>query len=290
MQSDLIARLNQAGDSTGKKLSKGHRLIGAYMVEHYDKAAFMTAAKLGQTVGVSESTVVRFAVALGYEGYPQLQKALQEIIRHRLTAMQRIEMSSSLEQAKVLRTVLKMDMHNIRTTLENMDEMVFARCAQTLCTASRVYVLGMRSSAPLAQFLGHYLHFVFDNITVVTSGVGDVLEQMARIGKDDVLVGISFPRYSSRTVEAMQLAKAQGAHIIAITDGQLSPLYALSDNCLCARSEMASFVDSLAAPLSLINALIVAVGLAKKKELSEHLAQLEGIWGQYGLYTEKERT
>ena len=277
---ELIRRLNHSQ----KKLSKSHRRIAETIVNHYDKAAFMTASKLGEYVGVSESTVVRFASALGYEGYPQLQKALQELIRHRLTASQRFEMTSDLEHTQVLSRVLKADIQNIRTTLDEIDVGVFENVIDRVLEAHTIYILGLRSSAPLAQFLTHYLKFIFSNVQLVTSGISDVFEQLSRIDETDLLICISFPRYSSRTVEAMHFASSRGAQVVSITDGPLSPLYSAADLCLMAKSDMASFVDSLAAPLSLINALIVALSQRRRQQVKQYFDQLEGIWDQYSVY------
>ena len=283
---DLIRRLNQ----TGRRLSKGHRKIADYIMQHYDKAVFMTASSLGDRVGVSESTVVRFASALGYEGYPQLQRALQELVRHRLTAVQRFEMTSDMNQSEILQTVLKADMHNIRSTIEELNTATFDDVVDRIVSARTIYVMGVRSAAPLASFLGYYLHFVFDNVHVASAGVIDVFEQISRIGKEDLLIGISFPRYSTRTLDAMKYALSRGAQVIGITDGPMSPLAEASTECLTARTDMASFADSLAAPLSLINALIVSVGLRRKEELSRHFAQLEEIWQRNHTYLEREST
>ena len=280
---ELIARLNQSG----KKLSKSHRRIAECIVQHYDKAAFMTASKLGQYVGVSESTVVRFAAALGYEGYPQLQKALQELIRHRLTASQRFEMTSDMDHSQVLAKVLKADMQNIRATMDEIDIHVFEAAIDKILQARHIYVLGLRASAPLAQFLSHYLKYIFPNVTLVTSGISDVFEQIMRINDEDLLIGISFPHYTSRTLEAMELAKNRGASLLAITDGPLSPLHSVADLCLMAKSDMASFVDSLCAPLSLINALIVALGQRRRQQVAQYFDQLEGIWSEYKVYLGK---
>ncbi len=281
---DLIDRLNL----TGKKLSKSHRLIADYIVDHYDKAVFMTAAVLGDIVGVSESTVVRFAVALGYEGYPQLQHALQELVRHRLTAVQRFEMTSDMEESAVLSTVLKADMLNIRHTADAVDEKAFADVVSKMLSAKSIYILGLRSAAPLAQFFAYYLSFIFDDVRLVAASSTDVFESIARIKKDDVLIGISFPRYSTRTLEAMRFAQECGAEVIGITDGMMSPLYRQADICLTARTDMASFVDSLVAPLSLVNALLVALAIKKKEDLSRHFEKLEGIWDAYSIYTNRE--
>lgn len=283
---ELIQRLNHSG----KKLSKSHRRIAECIVSHYDKAAFMTASRLGEYVGVSESTVVRFAAALGYEGYPQLQKALQELIRHRLTASQRFEMTSDMDHTQMLGRVLKADIQNIRATLDELDLNAFDGAIDTILAARRIYVLGQRASAPLAQFMAHYLAFIMPDVTMVTSGVSDIFEQLSRIGEGDLLIGISFPRYTSRTIEAMEFGRSQKASLIAITDGPLSPLHAVSDICLTAKSDMASFVDSLAAPLSLINALIVAVGQRRRAEVNEYFHHMEEVWARYNVYLGKSDT
>ena len=237
---------------------------------------------------VSESTVVRFAIALGYDGYPALQMALQEMIRNRLTAVQRVEMTGDMSESAVLGMVFKADMQNIRQTIEDLDEANFSRTVDALCEAERVYVVGVRSSAPLAQFLGYYMNFIRDNVMVITSGISDVLEQVARVGEKDVVLGISFPRYSRRTIEAMNYAKGKGATVVSLTDTPLSPLGEASDFCLTARSDMASFVDSLVAPLSMINALIVAMSLRHREEVSEHFAQLESLWERNHVYVGKD--
>ncbi len=281
---DMIDRLNQSG----KRLSKGHRKIAQYIVEHYDKAVFMTANRLGESVGVSESTVVRFAAAMGYEGYPQLQRSLQELVSHRLTANQRFEMSTEMDPREALDVVLKSDMQNLRATMEQMDSDVFEDVVKRLLSARAIYVMGLRSAAPLAQFMGYYLNYIFDQVHLVSSGATDVFEEISKLQENDVLVGISFPRYSTRTLEAMRFAKRCGAQVVAITDGPMSPLADMADATLTARTDMASFVDSLAAPLSLINALLVALGLHRKEALTQHFRQLESIWETYEVYLEEE--
>ncbi|MBQ3169917.1 MAG: MurR/RpiR family transcriptional regulator [Clostridia bacterium] len=280
---ELLQRLNHSG----KRLSKSHRRIAECIVSHYDKAAFMTASRLGEYVGVSESTVVRFAAALGYDGYPQLQKALQELIRHRLTATQRLEMTGDMGHAQVLNKVLKTDIQNIRSTLDELDLNTFDSVIESMLQARNIYVLGLRASAPLAEFLGHYLNFIFPNVHTVTSGVSDVFEQVARINDEDVLLGISFPRYTSHTVKAMKFARSRGATLIAITDGPLSPLHTEANYCLMAKSDMASFVDSMAAPLSLINALIVALSQRRRTQVAEYFQKMEEIWNEYRVYLGK---
>ena len=275
---DMIQRLNLSGS----RLSKSHRRIAEYILQHYDKAVFMTAAKLGEMV--NESTVVRFAVALGYEGYPELQQALQELVRHRLTATQRFEMSSDISQEEVLSTVLKADMQNIRSTIDGIDNAAFLRAVQVISGARRIYILGLRSAAPLAQFAGYYLHYIFDDVRVVAAGSTDVFEAISRIEASDVLLGISFPRYSSRTIEAMSFARSRHAQVIGLTDGPMSPLHEVADICLSMRTDMASFVDSMAAPMSVINALIVALGIQNREALNARFKQLEEVWDAYSVY------
>ena len=277
---DMIQRLNLSGS----RLSKSHRRIAEYILQHYDKAVFMTATKLGEMVNVSESTVVRFAVALGYEGYPELQQALQELVRHRLTATQRFEMSSDISQEEVLSTVLKADMQNIRSTIDGIDNAAFLRAVQVISGARRIYILGLRSAAPLAQFAGYYLHYIFDDVRVVAAGSTDVFEAISRIEASDVLLGISFPRYSSRTIEAMSFARSRHAQVIGLTDGPMSPLHEVADICLSMRTDMASFVDSMAAPMSVINALIVALGIQNREALNARFKQLEEVWDAYSVY------
>ncbi len=281
---DLIDKLNRSGC----KLSKGHRRIAEFIAQNYDRAVSMTAVALGKCCDCSESTVVRFATALGYEGYPELQESLRELVSHRLTAVQRFKLTGNMPQSEVLGTVLKTDMLNIRRTVEEIELRDFDDVVERLLGAKRIYVLGLRSAAPLAQFLGHYLHLIFDEVVLVTASTGDVFEDIARVSGDDVLVGISFPRYSTRTVEAMRFARDMGAQVIGITDGAMSPLCEAAHVCLRAHTDMASFVDSLAAPLSLINALVVALGLRRKSELGEHFKRLEGIWDAHSVYINKE--
>ncbi len=280
-QNDLIQKLNKSG----KKLSKSHRKIAEYITGHYDKAICMTAATLGICAGVSESTVVRFAMALGYEGYPQMQCALQELVRHHLTSIQRIGMIDNLSQQDVLRKVLRTDMQNIRLTLEDIDNGVFDRIVTSIINAKSIYIMGLRSAAPLAEFLGYYLHYVFENVHVAGPAM-DAYEQISRICDFDVMIGISFPRYSTRTLDAMKYAKSRQAKVIAITDGHMSPLAEIADECVTVHTGMTSFVDSFAAPMALINALVVAVGLRKKNELAEHFEMMEQIWAQNHTYLE----
>ncbi|MEF9933748.1 MAG: MurR/RpiR family transcriptional regulator [Clostridium sp.] len=273
------------------RLSKGQKLIAEYILKHYDKAAFMTAAKLGQTVSVSESTVVRFANELGFSGYPKLQKALQEMIKTKLTSVQRIELSSDyISEENVLKSVLKADMENIRATLEKINDTTFEEVVNSIFRANRIYIVGYRSSEALADFLGFYLGLVLDNVNLISNGVSDVFEQLLRVKEGDVVIGIGFPRYSSTTVEALKFARSKNAEVVAITDSLLSPLASSADHTLIAQSNMASFVDSLVAPLSVINALIVAVSIREKDKVSETFETLESIWDEYNVYTYKNKT
>ncbi|RKD34527.1 MurR/RpiR family transcriptional regulator [Thermohalobacter berrensis] len=269
------------------KLSKGQKLIAEYILSHYDKAAFMTAAKLGEMVGVSESTVVRFANALGFSGYPTLQKALQELIKNKLTTVQRLSMSNNFSNKKssgLIKKVLKAEMDNIRATLDEIDEEVFDKVIDSIFKAKRIYILGLRSSATLANYLGFYLGLILDNVKIVTYGVSNVFEQLLRVTEEDLVIGISYPRYSKRTMEALRYAKSQKANIVGITDSYISPIASISDFTLIAKSNMASFVDSLVAPMSLLNALIIAIGMREKNEIREYFKKLEYIWREYDIY------
>jgi len=268
------------------KLSKGQKLIANYIINHYDKAAFMTAAKLGNVVGVSESTVVRFASELGFDGYPKLQKVLQELIKSKLTPVQRLEVSSNrIGEDNILKSVLQSDMEKIKITLEEIDQEAFNKVVESLLNARKIYILGVRSSATLASFLGFYFNIIFDNLRLVhTNSVSEMFEQIMKATVGDVVIGISFPRYSKRTIKAMKFVKSQGATTIAITDSKESPLAENADLLLTARSDMASFADSLVAPLSVINALIVAISMRKKKEVYDSFEKLEKIWDEYEVY------
>ena len=282
--SDLLVRLNK----NYKTLSKGQKQLAAYITENYDRAAFITASKMGRIVGVSESTVVRFAYALGYDGYPELQKSLQELIRNKLTSVQRIQLTGDLQPNDVLRSVLKSDVSNIRATIDLIDNASFNAAINALLEAKKVYIVGLMSAAPLAQFLAYYLGFVMDNVVMVSGAMGNIYEDLFRISSEDVCIGISFPRYSNRTIDALDFARGKDATIIAITDSVSSPIAEKAEHALIARSDMASIVDSLVAPLSVINALIVACSLRRREQVSNTLSQLEGIWGSHGVYVTKE--
>lgn len=270
------------------RLSKGQKLIAEYILKHYDKAAFMTAAKLGISVGVSESTVVRFANELGFSGYPKLQKALQELIKNKLTTVQRLELSNDyISEENALKGVLKADMENIRATLEKINQKTFEEVVNEILKAKRIYIIGLRSSTALADFLGFYLNVILDNVKVVGYGISDIFEQMISVGEGDLVIGIGFPRYAVKTIQALEFAHKRNASVVAITDSLLSPLAGKADHTLIAQSNMASFVDSLVAPLSVINALIIAVGLMEKDKIASTFKSLEDIWEEYQIYSYK---
>ena len=268
------------------KLSKGQKLIAEYILNNYDKAAFMTASKLGTSVGVSESTVVRFANELDFSGYPKLQKALQELIKNKLTTVQRLELSKDyISNGDALRGVIKADMENLRATLEKIDEYAFEEVLNLIFSANNIYIIGLRSSTALAEFLGFYLNIILQNVKTVSYGISDVFEQMINVKKGDIVIGIGFPRYATKTIDALDFSKSRGASVIAITDSQASPLADKADITLVAQSNMASFVDSLVAPLSVINALIIAVGMREKDNISHIFNSLELIWKDYNVYS-----
>lgn len=268
------------------EFSKSQKKIGAYILEHFDEAPYVTAAKLGHAVGVSESTVVRFASELGYDGYPAMQRAIGEAMRNQLTAAQRMSVTSvRVENNDVLEYVLASDMQNIRSSLEQTNKADFEKIVEAIVKAKNIYILGVRSSASLASFFGFYLNLISPNVRNLRANTSsELFEEILRIDDGDVFIGISFPRYSKRTLKAIDYAKSRGATVIGITDSTSSPLAAAADLCLTACSNMASFVDSLVAPLSVINALLVAISLRKQTEIVETLNHLEQIWDEYEVY------
>lgn len=272
------------------KMSKGQRRLADYVRENYDKAVFLTAAKLGETVGVSESTVVRFAIQLGYKGYPGFQKALEELVRTKLNSIQRMEVTyGRISQSEILETVLNSDIDKIKQTLTAIDHKAFDLAIETILNARKIYVIGIRSCAPLASFFGFYLNLVCDNVTsVTTNSSSEIFEQLIRIGEEDVIIGISFPRYSMRTLKALEFASNRKAKVITLTDSIHSPMNLYSSCNLIARSDMASIVDSLVAPLSVINSIVVALCMKKQKEVISTLEMLEDIWGEYQVYSGDE--
>ena len=281
MDKDIIATI----EAMRQGFSKGQNRIARYILENTDKAAFMTAAKLGQKADVSESTVVRFALELGFEGYPEMRKALQEMIRNRLTSVQRIEVAKTVIGSRdTLAAILNSDMDNILRTQNELDRTQFDAAVDALLNARHIYILGTRTSAALSMFMGFYFNLLFENVKVLYENTaGEIFEQILRIGPEDVFVGISYPRYSKRTVSAVRFAKERGATVLALTDAETSPIAAGADICLLARSDMVSFVDSLVAPLSLINALIVAVS-ERKPGVAGIFSDLEKVWNDYGVY------
>ncbi len=274
---------------SGKRLSKSHRRIAQYIMESHDRAANLTAGRLAESVGVSESTVVRFAVALGYAGYPQFQRALKELIRHHLTSVQRIGLTVDVSQEDVLKRVLGTDIANIRATLGELSNESFSRTIDILGGAKHIYVLGQRASMLLSTQLAYYLDIMLENVHRVGAGMADVFDDLIRVEEGDALVAISFPRYSRKTMEAIRFAKHRGAKVIGLTDGPLSPLADISDELLIARGDMASFADSLVAPMAVINAIIVALSLRNQEKLSERLNAMEQIWADHSIYLGEER-
>ncbi len=279
---NLLSKINENMHS----FSKGQKLIANFITEHYDKAAFMTASKLGTTVGVSESTVVRFATELGYDGYPKMQKAMQEMIRDKLTSVQRIEVTKNrINNDDILSTVLNQDIEKIRRTLEETSKEDFKQAVNAITKAKTIYIFAVRSSAALASFLGYYYSLIFENVKVISNyGETEIHEKLFRISSDDVIIGISFPRYSNAAIKAMTFAHHRGAKVIALTDSMSSPLVSVSDYVLIAKSDMASVVDSLVAPLSMINALVVATVLDPELHANETFDMLENIWKEYDVY------
>ena len=273
-----------------RDLSKGQKRVAEYVLDNYDKAVFLTAARLGEVVGVSESTVLRFATQLGYKGYPEFQKALEELVRNRLNSIQRMKVTyGRISQSQILETVLQSDIEKIKQTLNGIDHLAFNQAIDTILNARKIYVLGIRSCAPLAAFMSFYLNLLCDNVIAVnTNSSSEIFEQLIRIGEDDVIIGISFPRYSQRTLKALEFASKRKAKIITLTDSVHSPINIYSSCNLIARSDMASIVDSLVAPLSVVNALIVALCMKKQEEVIGTLETLEQIWGEYQVYSGDE--
>lgn len=285
MNDDLLTVLQQKANS----FSKGQRLLARYITEAYDKAAFMTASRLGTAVGVSESTVVRFAVELGYDGYPSMQKAMQEMVLNRLTSVQRIEVTNDrIGDQDVISMVLQSDADKLRQTADLVDRKAFNDTVKAILDAKRIFILGSRSVAPLANFLGYYLNFMFNNVHIVTaSGASEMFEKLIGVDSNDVVIGFSFPRYSAATIKGAQFCRTTGATVIGFTDSRLSPLGQHSDYVLLAKSDMLSLVDSLVAPLSLINALLVALAAGREHVLGKTFDALERVWEEYNVYEKR---
>ena len=286
MNNDILSVLQERATT----FSKGQRAIARYITESYDKAAFMTASKLGRTVGVSESTVVRFAVELGYDGYPTMQKAMQEMVLNRLTSVQRIEVANDrIGDQDILSLVLQSDMEQLRKTVSSVDRKDFSAAVNAILDARRIYVLGVRSASALASFLGYYLNLMFEDVhTITASGTGQVLEKLISAGPDDVVIAFSYPRYSTSTVTGASFCHSKGAKIVAMTDSRTSPLGQTSDFVLQTKSDMASLVDSLVAPLSVVNALVVALAARREEKLAKTFSRLEESWEKYQVYEKQD--
>ena len=282
MQYNLLKKIENGMPS----FSKGQRAIAAYILEHYEKAAYMTAASLGEATGLSESTVVRFAAELGFDGYHQMQKALREAVKIKLTTVQRVELTNSIiGEGDLLSTILNADSEKIKLTLSEMDTEAFEHAVDKILAAKHIYIIGVRSSAFLAGFLNYNFRMIFDNVSFIqTTSGSEMFEQIINISEGDVMIAISFPRYSKRIIKAVEFAKKNSANVIALTDSEASPIAQWADQLLIARSDMASFVDSLVAPLSIVNAMIVAVARKRRDELTERLKTLEKIWDEYDVY------
>lgn len=285
MKDDILSILEEK-DPT---FSKGQRRIAAYITESYDKAAFMTASRLGKAVGVSESTVVRFAVELGFDGYPEMQKAMQEMVMNRLTSVQRMEIANDrIGSGDILSKVLQADADKIRQTGETVSREHFQKAVDAILNARRIYLIGVRSTAPLANFAGYYMNYMFDNVQIITtSGAGEMFESLVNLNSTDVVLAFSFPRYSSAVVKAAQYCRNVGATVIAVTNSNLSPLGENSDYVLAAKSDMVSFVDSLVAPLSVVNALLVALASAREQTVQKSFETLERVWEEYNIYEKR---
>ncbi len=272
------------------KMSKSHKLIGRYIIDNSENSMNMTATKLGEKIGVSESTVVRFAIELGYKGYPELQRALRTLIKTKMTSVQRIDISDSTIGEDVLKDVMMNDIENLKTSVEQLDRAEFEKASKMIANASAVYIVGVRSASMLANFLYYYLDLIMDNVhLLMTTGAGEIFEQLRRIKKEDVIIGITFPRYSARTRECLEIAKKCGADIVAITDNEVSPITSIANSVLYVKSDMASFVDSLVCPLSVINALIVSVGRKKKASLKNTFKRLEELWEEFDVYDDNKK-
>ena len=283
---ELLSRIEEQYHT----LSKGQKRLAEYIAGNYDKAVFLTAAKLGAAVGVSESTVVGFAVQIGYKGYPEFQRALEELVRNKLNSIQRMEVTyGRISQSEILTTVLQSDIEKIKLTIAGIDQKAFEEAVDTILHAKRIYIVGIRSCAPLASFLGFYLNLLFDNVIQIhTNSSSEIFEQMIRIGEEDALIRIIFPRYSMRTLKALEFASNRKAKVISLTDSIHSPMNLYSSCNLIARSDMASIVDSLVAPLSVVNALVVALFMKKQDEIVQTLESLEQIWDEYLVYSNDE--
>ena len=282
--SDLLQRLSEES----RNMSKGHRHIAEYIINNYDKAAFMTASKLGEVVGISESTVVRFAYAVGFEGYPEFQKSLQELIKRKLTWVQRLYLAHQTDPETMIKNVLKSDLKNLSYLNDDINIKEIEAACDRILKAKNIYIIGLRSSAPIAQFMFYYLNYIFENVHLVTPVSGDIFGQLMHANQEDLVIGISFPRYSRIALEGIAFARQNGADVVSITDNVDSPLAALSDACIYVKSNLNSFVDSIVAPMSVVNAIIVMVGMAKRDVLIDNFNRMEKVWREYNVYGMKE--
>lgn len=287
MENDILSIIER--ESPG--FSKGQRRIAKYILDNYDKAAFMTAGRLGKTVGVSESTVVRFASELGYDGYPEMRRVLQDVVRNKLTSVQRIEVANEQNKERnIINSVMTADAERIQTTMEQINREDFDRAVNSILNGKHVYIIGTRSSASLALFFGYYLRLMMENVHIVQdTAASEIIEQLFRVGTGDVVIGISFPRYSSRTLAAVKYAKSKGATIVCITDSEVSPLASVADVNLFAKSDMISFIDSLVAPMCLLNTLLAEVGYRSRENISETFRRLEDVWSEYAMFLTDEQ-
>lgn len=285
-EKDILTRINESFSS----LSKSHKVLASFIIDHYDLAVFMTAAKLGEQVGISESTVVRFATCVGYEGFPEFSKALKDWYKSKMSSVQKIGAKyGKSSQSELLNSVLNSDMRNMQYTLENMDVQAFELAVEMILEARKVYVIGLRTCEPLAEFLQFYLNMIRPDVYILKStSTSEIFEQMIRIDEHDCIIGISFPRYSMRTLKAMEFANDRNAKVITITDSIHSPMNLYSSCNLLAKSDMVSIVDSLVAPLSVINALVVALCLKRSHEVKKNLENLENVWSNYQVYLNDE--
>jgi DNA-binding MurR/RpiR family transcriptional regulator len=284
----LISQIEEAMP----RMSKGQKAIARFILTHYEQAAYITAARIGREAGVSESTVVRFAMELGFTGYPHFQKTLQEELKGRLTSVQRMRVTAKRsENEDLLGAVLLSDIEKLKRTYEQINRSAFNKAVDLILNAKKIYILGVRSAAPLASFLGFYFNLIFDHVRLVhTTSVSEMFEQILSVQTGDVVIGVSFPRYSKRTIKAMAYARTTGATVLAITDNEESPIAENADVCLFAPSDMASFVDSLVAPLSVINALIATIGYRRQDIVSQKLEKLERVWDEYEVYDKGDVT
>ena len=283
---EILATIHNKRES----FSKSQKRIADYIISSYDKAAFLTANKLGKIVNVSESTVVRFAVELGFDGYPSMQKALQEMVRNKLTSVQRIEaINDRFGDKDVVNMVLHADMESIRLTGDSLDRDVLDQVVDAIIDAKNIYIVGVRSSAAIALYMSFYFRNIFENVKLIdASATSEMIEQMLHVSEGDVVIGISLPRYSTRTIKLMQFARDSGAKVVAVTDSCDSPAAKKAHYVLSAKSNMVSVVDSLVAPMSLVNALVVAISCRREQEVSRIFEHLEKIWEEYEVYERVE--